>query len=432
MNQFATASHATRARHVVLWFASSLAIITYLDRVCISQAAPLIQEGLGLDKVQMGLAFTAFGWAYALFEIPGGWLGDRIGPRKVLMRVVSMWSLFTIATGWAWNLASLVTFRFLFGVGEAGCFPNITKAFTLWFPSGERVRAQGVLWLSARWGGAFTPLLVGWMLASGHDGQPGLGLHYKWVFLSFGFIGMVWAALFYRWFRNHPQDHPSVNPAELAHIGIADHSGDHVMPWGKLLASRTVWMLWAQYFFMSYAWYFYITWFPTYLKEHFTTLTEMQRALLACVPLFFGGSGSMIAGLISARLDRAVGSVARTRRILGVAGMSAAGVMLLISMELHQPLFSVLAVGMASLLSDISLPGSWGACMDVGGRYTGALCGSMNMMGNIGGAIAPMVVPIVLLHTHNNWNANIHLFADAYFLAAFCWAFVNSDERLHE
>ncbi len=433
MNQIDPRSGAaSRARNVVLWFAATLAIITYLDRVCISQAAPHLQEELGLTKIQMGYAFSAFGWAYALFEIPGGWLGDRYGPRQVLMRVVSMWSVFTIATGWAWNLVSLVICRFLFGVGEAGCFPNITKAFTLWFPFAERVRAQGVLWLSARWGGAFTPLVVGWMLAGGHDGKPGLGLHYRWVFLMFGLLGMVWAVLFYRWFRNYPKDHPSVNPAELAHIGVTAHDGIHAMPWGKLLASRTVWMLWAQYFFMSYAWYFYITWFPTYLKEQFITLTEMQRALLACVPLFFGGVGSILAGLLSARLDRALGSIARTRRILGMAGMTCAGVMLVISLSFSQPLFSVLAVGMASMCSDLSLPGSWGACMDVGGRHTGALGGSMNMVGNAGGAVAPMVVPLVLAATHNNWSINIGVFATAYFLAAICWAFINSDERLHE
>ena len=423
---------ASRARHVVLWFATTLAVITYVDRVCISQAAPLIQQEMGLTKIQMGYAFTAVGWAYDLFEIPGGWLGDSIGPRKVLMRVVSMWSIFTVATGWAWNLASLVVCRFLFGVGEAGCFPNITKAFTQWFPAGERVRAQGILWLSARWGGAFTPLVVGWMLAGGGAGKPGLGLHYKWVFLMFGLLGAAWAILFYRWFRNHPEDHPSVNAAELAHIGVTARIGSHAMPWGRLVASRTVWMLWMQYFFMSYAWYFYITWFPTYLKEQFTTLTEMQRALFACVPLFFGGLGSILAGLLSARMDRWLRSIARTRRFLGVAGMGSAGVMLVISMQFSQPLLSVLAVGLASLCSDLAMPGAWGACMDVGGPHTGALSGSMNMVGQIGGAIAPMIVPLVLAATNNNWSINIGFFAVAYFLGAVCWAFINSDERLHE
>jgi MFS family permease len=380
----------------------------------------------------MGYAFTAFGWAYALFEIPGGWLGDRIGPRKVLMRVVAMWSIFTVATGWAWNLWSLVVSRFFFGMGEAGCFPNITKAFTNWFPSAERVKAQGILWLSARWGGAFTPLIVGWMLASGGEGKFGLGLHYRWVFLIFGLLGVVWALMFYRWFRDFPKDHPSVSAAELAVIGEMQYSGDHSMPWGKLLASRTVWMLWAQYFFMSYAWYFYITWFPTYLKEQFAGMGDMQRALLACVPLFFGGIGSILAGLLSARLDVWLGSIARTRRWLGVLGMGAAGLMLIISMQLQTPVASVLAIGLAALFSDLSMPGSWGACMDVGGRYTGALSGSMNMMGQVGGAIAPMAVPLVLAATNNNWSINMGLFACSYFLGAICWVFINSDERLHE
>lgn len=422
----------TQARRIVLFFAVTLAIITYVDRVCISQAAPAMQEELGLTKIQMGYAFTAFGWAYALFEIPGGWLGDRIGPRKVLMRVVGMWSIFTVATGWAWNLWSLVVSRFFFGMGEAGCFPNITKAFANWFPSAERVKAQGVLWLSARWGGAFTPLMVGWMLASGGEGRFGLGLHYRWVFLIFGLLGVVWALMFYRWFRDYPKDHPSVSAAELAVIGETQHSGDHSMPWGKLLASRTVWMLWAQYFFMSYAWYFYITWFPTYLKEQFTGMGDMQRALLACVPLFFGGIGSILAGLLSARLDVWLGSIARTRRWLGVLGMGAAGIMLLISMQLHTPVASVLAIGLAALCSDLAMPGAWGACMDVGGRHTGALSGSMNMMGQVGGAIAPMAVPLVLAATNNNWTLNMGLFALSYFLGAICWAFINSDERLHE
>jgi MFS family permease len=416
----------------VLFFAVTLAIITYVDRVCISQAAPAMQEDLGLTKIQMGYAFTAFGWAYALFEIPGGWLGDRIGPRKVLMRVVGMWSIFTVATGWAWNLVSLVVSRFFFGMGEAGCFPNITKAFTNWFPASERVKAQGILWLSARWGGAFTPLIVGWMLASGGEGKFGLGLHYRWVFLIFGLLGVVWALSFYRWFRDYPKDHTSVSAAELAVIGETQHSGDHSMPWGKLLASRTVWMLWAQYFFMSYAWYFYITWFPTYLKEQFTSMGDMQRALLACVPLFFGGIGSILAGLLSARLDVWLGSIARTRRWLGVLGMGAAGIMLLVSMQLQTPVASVLAIGLAALFSDLAMPGAWGACMDVGGRHTGALSGSMNMMGQVGGAIAPMAVPLVLAATNNNWTINMGLFALSYFLGAICWAFINSDERLHE
>jgi len=120
----------TRVRYWVIVFAIALAVITYIDRVCISQAAPEIQKDLGFTTEQMGWAFSAFFWAYALFEIPSGWLGDRIGARKVLMRVVIWWSFFTAATGWVFNLVSLVVTRALFGAGEAGCYPNLTRAFT--------------------------------------------------------------------------------------------------------------------------------------------------------------------------------------------------------------------------------------------------------------------------------------------------------------
>lgn len=412
------AVHPTRTRYWVILFAITLAIITYIDRVCISKAAPLIQQDLGLTKQQMGYAFAAFGWAYALFEIPGGWLGDVIGPRKVLMRVVVMWSLFTAATGWAWGLVSLVIFRFMFGIGEAGCFPNVTKAFTIWLPITERVRAQGIMWLSARWGGAFTPLLVGWLLTL---------MPWRSTFLLFGGVGVVWAVFFYRWFRDNPREHPGVNAAEIAVIGNPDENlvKHGRVPWAKLLKSPTVWLLWGQYFCMSYGWYFYITWMPTYLKESFPQLTDMERSLLNCIPLFFGGLGSIFCGLISGPISRRLGSTARTRRLMGFVGLTGAAVMLVVSIQFKNPLLAVLSVGMASFCNDLAMPGAWGACMDVGGKYTGSLSGSMNMMGNAGGALAPMIVPFVLKATNDNWNANFAMFAVVYCLGALCWLFID-------
>jgi MFS family permease len=408
----------TRARHWVVVFAVTLAIITYVDRVCISKAAEFIMRDLQLSKTQMGYAFAAFGWAYALFEIPGGWLGDKIGPRLVLLRVVVMWSLFTAATGWAWGLVSLVMFRFCFGMGEAGCFPNLTKAFTLWLPSIERVRAQGIMWLSARWGGAFTPLLVTWIL---------FYVSWRQAFLLFGALGVVWAVFFYRWFRDDPRQHPSVNAAEAELIAATTSAvtGPVRVPWGKFLTSRTVWLLWLQYFCMSYGWYFYITWMPTYLKESFPQLSDMERAWLNCLPLFFGGLGSLFAGLISGVLARRLGSVATTRRSMGFVALLGAGVMLLIATQFKNPVLAMLAVGLASFCNDLAMPGAWGACMDVGGKYTGSLSGSMNMMGNAGGALAPMVVPLVLKAAHNDWNVNFWVFAVVYFVGALCWIFID-------
>jgi MFS family permease len=415
----------SRTRYWVIVFAVTLAVITYIDRVCISKAAPLIQQDLGLTKQEMGYAFAAFGWAYALFELPGGWLGDVIGPRKVLMRVVTMWSIFTAATGWAWNMVSLTAFRFLFGVGEAGCFPNITKAFTIWLPKGERVRAQGIMWLSARWGGAFTPLLVAWVLAF---------VSWRWAFALFGSVGVVWAIFFYRWFRDNPRNNPNVNDGELALLdGEKENLVVHgKMPWKKLVSCPSVWLLWGQYFTMNYGWYFYITWMPTYLKETFPGLTDMQRTLLNCIPLFFGGLGSIFTGLISGPIARRLNSTAKTRRLMGFVGLAGASVMLMLSIQLKNPLLSVLSVGMASFCNDLAMPGGWGACMDVGGKFAGSLSGSVNMMGNAGGALAPMVVPFVLTLTHNNWNANFVMFAVVYFLGALCWLFIDPVTPLEE
>lgn len=407
----------SRARNTVLIFAVTLAIITYIDRVCISKSADLIMKDLGLNKDQMGYAFSAFGWAYALFEIPGGWLGDKIGPRLVLMRVVVMWSLFTMLTGWAWGLGSLVVFRFFFGMGEAGCFPNLTKAFTIWFPPAERVRAQGIMWLSARWGGAFTPLLVVFTLQY---------MSWRGTFTTYGLIGLVWAFFFYRWFRDDPRKHPAVNAGELAHIGDAakNASGHGNVPWARFLESRTVWMLWLQYFCISYSWYFYITWMPTYLNEKFPQLGKWENALLNCVPLFFGGLGSFVCGMVSARLARSFGT-ARTRRGMAIIGFILAALCLVLATKLQNPLFSMLAVGFASFGNDLAMPGAWGACMDVGGKYAGSLSGSMNMMGNIGGAVAPSVVPIVLAWAGGNWSWNFYTFAGVYLVGAVAWWFID-------
>src|SRR5947207_13877431 len=160
----AAGSRPTRVRRAMTTYALSIAVIMYLVRVCIAQAAPLIPQALGLTRVQMGWAFAAFNWAYALFEVPGGWLGDRIWPRRVLTRVVLWWSFFTAATGWVWNAPSLVVTRALFGAGEAGCFPNLTRVFTTWLPEQQRERAQGMLWFAARWSGALTPPPVAYVL----------------------------------------------------------------------------------------------------------------------------------------------------------------------------------------------------------------------------------------------------------------------------
>jgi ACS family glucarate transporter-like MFS transporter len=407
----------------VVVFAVTLAVVTYIDRVCISIAAPFIRADLHLSAVRMGYVFAAFGWAYALFEIPGGFLGDWMGARRVLLRIVVWWSLFTAATGWAWNFASLAVTRFLFGAGEAGCFPNLTKTFTTWLPHHERVRAQGIMWLSARWGGAFTPPLVYLVINL---------TSWRHAFELFGCIGVVWAVFFYAWYRDHPRDNRRLNHAErlllLPNEALA--AGHAHVPWRKFVASPQVWLLCGQYFCSSYAWYFYITWLPTYLQEG-RGLDRGQSAVLGIVPLFLGGLGSLVGGLIATPLTRLTGSLLQTRRILGHVGFGSASVMLVISLRMHNPVAAILAMGLASFSNDLVMPGSWGACMDVGGKYAGTLSGAMNMMGNIGGALSPMVIGYMLHWTKNDWNAPFYVSAASYLVAALLWRFLDPVTPLH-
>jgi ACS family glucarate transporter-like MFS transporter len=414
----------TRARYWVIVFAVTLAILAYIDRVCISMAAPFMTADLGLSKTEMGSIFSAFALAYALFEIPGGWLGDWMGPRKVLMRIVIWWSAFTALTGGVWNLSSLWIIRFLFGAGEAGCFPNLTKSFTTWLPQGERVRAQGIMWTFARWGGAFTPPLV---LLVFHF------MNWRWAFVLFGAIGTIWAFFFYHWYRDNPKDHPSVNAAELALLEGAENtaSGHGDVPWGKLLGSGTVWLLWLQYFCLSFPWYFFITWLPTYLKEA-RGLDDRAVATYAILPLLLGGMGSLFCGLISAPLARMTGSVKSTRRLLAIAGFLGASIMLVVSIRTSDALLAMIFMGMASFCNDLVMPGAWGTCMEVGGKYAGTLSGSMNMMGNMAGFVAPWLGGYIIQQTGGDWNVFLYTMAGVYLVGTLCWPFIDPVTPLEE
>jgi MFS family permease len=402
---------ASRARYWVVVFAVTLAIIQYIDRVCVSQAKGSISDDLKLDDAQMGWVFSAFTLAYALFEIPAGYLGDRIGPRKVLLRIVLWWSFFTMATGWMWSWASLLVTRFLFGAGEAGAFPNLTKAFKRWLPLQERTRAQGIMWTSARLGGAFTPALVA------------LCLHYvSWrhAFLLFGGLGIVWAVIFFWWYRDDPKAHQQVNAAEAALLPTEPAQSAHFsVPWRLLFTSRTVWCLCGQYFACSYSFYFFITWFPTYLlKAH--GLDLKQSAILAGTPLFVGAFGSLFAGWLMPVLARRFGNMGAVRRGVGAAGAAGAALALVLATTCSNPYLAVAGIALGGFCNDIQMPGAWTACMDVGGKSVATLAGTMNMMGNVGGFLSPIVCGYIVRGT-GNWNLALYVMAAVYVTGIFFW-----------
>ncbi len=420
------AEKPSHTRYGVVIFAVSLAVIQYVDRVCISKSQNDIQRDLGLDDKQIGWVLGIFGLAYALFEIPSGWMGDRYGPRRALIRVVLWWSFFTILTGFTGGFYSILAVRFLFGAGEAGCFPNLTRAFVNWLLPAERVRAQSILWLSARWGGAFTPLIVMFVLnllkSNGYT-QP-----WRQSFLIFGIPGVLWVIVFGLWFRDNPKDHPGVNEAEKKLLEPnAKYATSHAnVPWGLFISSKAAWLLWAQYFCVSYVWYFYVTWFNSYLsRQYHGEYNDDYLTRIACMPLFFGGIGCLISGFITKQIAAKVG-LRQTRRILGTLGLIGTTCCLAYvatsDLKALTPGALGLALGLASMFSDFTIPCAWGACMDVGGRFAGTFSGSMNMMGNFAGFLCPMVIG----HASGNWNFVFWTMTAAALLGAICWIFLDA------
>ncbi|HEY3940674.1 MAG TPA: MFS transporter, partial [Bryobacteraceae bacterium] len=372
---------APAGRHKVLALAVCLAFITYLDRVCISVTAPAIMHDLSLTPVQMSFIFSAFTVAYALFEAPTGWWGDRVGPRRVLTRIVIWWSLFTMATASAAGFRSLAILRFLFGAGEAGAWPNVAKALSRWFPSGERGTAQGIFFMGAHLGGGVTPVLVT-LLAK--------RLHWRAVFIFLSLFGFVWAAVWRIWFRDDPADHSAVSAAELRHIraGAISERTNHISGF-RMLRNPSVIAICAAYFTQGYGFYFYITWLPTYLLQ-----TKGAGAgvigFLAGLPLLLSVAADLLGGLTTDYLTRRCGF--RIGRC-GVAGVSLAVASLAIAAAAmgSRSVFSACLIAVGAASSNFLLGASWGACVDLSGPNAGVVSAAMNTAGQIGGALSPIV-----------------------------------------
>ncbi|MGH9590082.1 MAG: MFS transporter [Terracidiphilus sp.] len=402
----------SRIRHTVVGLAISLATLSYVQRVAISEAAGPIMRDLHISKDQMGLIFGAFGLSYALFEVPMGLLGDRLGVRRVLTQIVLAWSVFTALTGAAWNVVSLYVIRFLFGAGEAGCFPNLTRMLSAWLPVRERMTAQSLMWAFARWGGAATPplallciALFGWRMA----------------FVGFAALGVAWCIVFLLWFTDDPARHRAVNDAErellqASRVLTTHRAGQR--HWLSILLTPQVSVLGLQYFCFSYVWYFYITWLPTYLEQG-RGQSPGRAAALAVLPLLFGGFGSLSTGLAPARISR---------RAIAVCGFLATSVLLLVMTHIQSVVPAMLAMGLASFSSDLTMPISWDACVDIGGPYTATVAATMNMLGNFAGFAAPVAGGIIVERTHGDWNLLIDTMVAAAAVSAACWLYLSPEK----
>jgi ACS family glucarate transporter-like MFS transporter len=407
------AGPVTRVRYKVLALAVLLAGITYLDRVCISVMAPAMREDLGLSGVQMGFVFSAFTLAYALFEIPTGWWGDRVGTRRVLARIVAWWSTFTVLTGAAANYGTLLVTRFLFGAGEAGAWPNVAITFSRWFPVHERGRAQGIFFAGAHLAGGLTPLAV-----------TALGAVFGWraLFVLFGAVGFVWTAVWYAWFRDSPAEHPSVGESERALIerGRGERLRHHFdrRAFASLLSNRTVILLCLMYFTQTYGFYLYITWMPTYLNES-RGFSSLALGLAAGLPLTLSAVADVLGGFTTDAVTRRFGL--KTGRVsVGAASLGAAGLFMIAGTFVADPVAATILLSLAAASSNFLLGAAWGTCVDIGGRHCGVVSAAMNTSGQVGGFLSPIVVALVV-ERFANWSAPLYVAGVLYLLGAVCW-----------
>ncbi|MGA2030878.1 MAG: MFS transporter [Thermoguttaceae bacterium] len=404
-------SRPTRVRYRVLGFSCALAMITYLDRACLASAADSVVADLGLGSVaDLNSAFAAFALAYALFDVPNGWLGDVFGPRSVLVRIVLWWSAFAALTGLVGmkvggfvlgGVGTLTLVQFLFGMGEAGAFPNITRALHNWFPFQERGFTQGAVWMCGRLMGGLTPLvwtlLVAGVVLPQCDflgGLSGVELRMTWraVFWAFGLVGVAWVVLFALFFRNRPEECPKVNAAELAWIGggaarVRPQRGP--VPWRRIVTNRNLWFLGAMYACQSYGWWFYITYLPRFFGEHYAVSpSSLLGAVYKGGPLWMGALGCLLGGFLTDWYIRRTGNRRWGRRLFGATGHALTAVCFLACVWAPSAFWFFVLISLAGFSTDLTMASSWASCQDIGNRYAAIVAGFMNMIGNLGGALA--------------------------------------------
>jgi sugar phosphate permease len=419
------AAHAnpSHGRWFILALICLMYLITYLDRVNISTAAPAISAEFGFDKLTMGTIFSAFAWAYALFQVPGGWLSDRFGPRAVLAAIVVFWSVMTAATAAAGGGASFIAARFLFGLGEAGAFPGATRAMQLWFPRRERGLVQGVTHSASRLGAALAPPIVVLIISF-----PGLG--WRSVFYICGAVGLLWAVGWYLSYRNLPEEHGLVNRAELALIrGVgADGAIEPAaietkasVPWGVLLRSPNMWAIMCAYFTYIYCLWIFLTWLPTYLVEarHFTLI---KVGVFAALPLFAGVVGDTVGGLATDWLLHKTGNARFARRSVAITGLLGCAVFIVPAALTSDPYMAVGCLTGAMFFLECTIGPSWAVPMDTGGKYSGTVSGMMNMAGNFGAAVSPLVFA-ALVQYYGNWQLPFIVAAVLLVMGAAIWGF---------
>lgn len=479
---------ATFVRYHVLAALCVATTIAYIDRGCIQMAVEPIRADLGLSEPEMGYAIGAFFVAYALLQLPTGWLAHVWGTRRALPFFAALWSAFTGLCAAATGFPSLLLARGGMGAAEAGIFPAAAASIAQWFPQTRRAGASGVLGSFMGVGGALGTVLTGWLL---------LSLSWRWVFVLYAVPGLLWAAWFYLWFRERPREHPAVNASEVELIEgkdadvsnllakqeeLAPFRGDAAAPgstdaerftpeaprsmtsgrqenleaeaprlpgvtltedgrptpWGAILASPAMWWINGQQFFRAAAYVFFMSWFPTYLQRTKVFSLEETRAnalysflisALASMPHIAMVLGSLAGGFIADWLLARTGSRRWSRQGLAVASLIVCALLTCGSYALEDAVLAALVISIAAFCASLAGPSAYAVTIDLGRQHVAPVFSVMNMAGNVGAIPLPALAPLLAAWS-GSWQPILFVFAGLYLAAAVCWLFLDPDRPI--
>src|SRR6202049_1161320 len=413
-------SGRSHVRWVVLLLLCLMYLITYLDRVSLANTAPFLMKEYGFSKATMGVIFSAFIWAYALFQVPGGWLGDRFGPRKVLSAIMAYRTVIAILTTRALGLGSFWGIRFALGMGEAGAFPTATRAMQMWFPRDERGFVQGVSHAASRLGAAVGPPIA-----------VAIMIHYGWRagFYVIGALSLLWSILYLVVYHNMPEENKKVSREELARIRGLNEKGEikqanvqkrPKVPWSILLKHGNMWAVMCAYAAYIYSLWFFLSWLPSYLIEY-RKFTLIKTGLYASMPLAAGVVGDAFGGWLTDKLLVKTNNLKFSRRSVAIVAMLGCATFTLFAALSASPFTALYCLTAAMFFLEMTIGPGWAVPMDIGAEFSGTVSGMMNMGGQFVGALSPTVFGYLV--GRGSWVAPFGVSAGLLFIGAAIWAF---------
>jgi MFS family permease len=383
---------AGRSTTRVLFLLCIMYFITYVDRVNVSTAASVFGKELNLSNTQIGFVFSAFAYFYLVFQIIGGWIGDKFGPRRTLTVCSFIWAGATVLTGLSGGLVSMVIARMLLGLGEGATFPTATRAMSNWTAPGKRGFAQGITHAFARVGNAVTPPLVTWLM-----------LAYTWrgSFIILGIASFLWAILWWWYFRDNPRDHRGITPEELiplpTYVGVKEAPATPWWPLMKRMAPVTV-----VYFCYGWTLWLFLSWIPQYFLHNYQ-MNLKNSAVFASGVFFAGVLGDWLGGWMTDRLLQKTGNLTKSRSIMVVVCNLAALASLLPILFVHDVTVAAVCLSLGFFFAEMTIGPMWAIPMDIAPKFSGTASGMMNT----GSALAAIISPVVagwIIDRTGNWD----------------------------